>query len=228
MSEVAGGRVPSTVWHPEEVGFVRNGKEEVRALVGDVFATPKPERLIERVIHIGSDPGDIVLDCFLGSGTTAAVAHKMGRRWVGIERGRDTLEKFAIPRLTKVVAGQDPGGVTAAVGWAGGGGFRILDVGPSMFEDDEGVVMLAEWASNSALAEATAAQLGYAYESAAPFCGRKGRSRLAVIDGLVSPTGRWTKTSSSRSAAPASIRTPPRPCGPGGRAAEYAKFRRRC
>lgn len=142
---------------------------------------------MRRILEIGSNPGDIVLDCFLGSGTTVAVAHKMGRRWVGIERSSETLDDFAIPRLTAVIAGQDAGGVTPDVGWAGGGGFQILDVGPSMFEDDEGVVMLAEWATNSALAEATAAQLGYAYETAAPFCGRKGRSRLAVIDGLVSP-----------------------------------------
>ena len=104
LSEVAGGRVPSTVWHPEEVGFVRNGKEEVRALVGDVFATPKPERLMERIIHIASDRGDVVLDCFLGSGTTAAVAHKMERRWIGIERSAETLDTYVLPRLTKVVS----------------------------------------------------------------------------------------------------------------------------
>jgi adenine-specific DNA-methyltransferase len=186
LSEVSSGRVPSSVWAPEEVGFVRNGKEEVRALVGDVFATPKPERLIERIMHIGSDPGDIVLDCFLGSGTTAAVAHKMGRRWVGIEHSRETIETYAMPRLTKVVAGQDAGGITDSADWEGGGGFRVLDVAPSMFQDDEGVVVISEWASNNELAEATAAQFGYQYESDAPFAGRKGRFRLAVIDGNVS------------------------------------------
>jgi adenine-specific DNA-methyltransferase len=185
LSEVAGGRVPSTVWHPEEVGFVRNGKEEVRALVGDVFATPKPERLMERIIHIASDKGDIVLDCFLGSGTTAAVAHKMSRRWIGVERSSETLDTYALPRLTKVVGDEDSGGITEHAGWTGGGGFRVLDVAPSMFDEDEGTVYLAEWATNGRLAEACAAQLHYEFEPEPPFAGRRGRTRLAVVDGLV-------------------------------------------
>jgi adenine-specific DNA-methyltransferase len=187
LSEVKAGRVPSSVWHPEEVGFVRNGKEEVRALSADVFATPKPERLIERIIHIATNPDDIVLDCFLGSGTTAAVAHKMGRRWVGVERSADTVDTFAAPRLTKVVNGEDPGGITEAAGWTGGGGFRVLDVAPSMFDATDGSVVIADWASNGKLSEVTAAQLGFDFEPDAPFTGRRGRSRLAVIDGLVNP-----------------------------------------
>lgn len=186
----AQGLVPMTWWEAAVVGDNEQAKKEILALFADEepFATPKPERLLQRIIEIASDPGDIVLDCFLGSGTTAAVAHKMERRWLGVERSRTTLTTFAIPRLTRVVQGRDPGGVSEAVGWEGGGGFRIVDVGESMFEEDGDVVMLAEWASNGALAEATAAQLGYRFEPAAPFCGRKGRSRLAVIDGLVSPT----------------------------------------
>ena len=150
------------------------------------FATPKPERLLERIIHIATDPGDIVLDCFAGSGTTAAVAHKLGRRFVTVEWSRDTLERFTGPRLEKVVRGEDPGGITESAGWEGGGGFRVLDVAPSMFDDDEGHVVLADWAFGTALSEATAAQLGFAYEpDALPFSGRKGRTRLAVVDGLV-------------------------------------------
>jgi adenine-specific DNA-methyltransferase len=189
LSEV-GDLTPTTVWLHEQVGNNREAKQEVTNLFGReaIFATPKPERLLQRVIQLASDPGDIVLDCFLGSGTTAAVAHKMGRHWVGVERSHDTLDTFAIPRLSKVCEGRELGGVTTDVGWAGGGGFRVLDVTPSMFEDDEGVIVLADWAVNGALAEATAAQLGYRYEVAAPFCARKGRSRLAVIDGLVNPT----------------------------------------
>lgn len=187
LSEVNAGRVPSSVWHPEEVGFVRNGKEEVRALSGDVFATPKPERLIQRIVHIATNPGDVVLDPFLGSGTTAAVAHKMGRRWVGVERSAETVDTFAAPRLTKVVNGEDPGGITEAAGWTGGGGFRLLDVAPSMFDAAEGSVVIADWASNGKLSEVTAAQLGFDFEPDAPFAGRRGRSRLAVIDGLVNP-----------------------------------------
>lgn len=187
LSEVAEGRVVGSVWSPEEVGFVRNGKEEVRRLVdgAEPFATPKPEKLLHRIVAIGSDPGDIVLDPFLGSGTTAAVAHKTGRRWLAIEREAATLETYAIPRLTKVVEGADPGGVTELTGWGGGGGFRLLDVAPSMFEADDGLVFLADTMTNGRLAEATGAQLGFTFEPDPPFAGRKGRTRLAVIDGVV-------------------------------------------
>ena len=188
LSEVAGGRVPSSVWHPEEVGFVRNGKEEARALVGDVFATPKPERLIERIIHIGSNPGDLVVDCFAGSGTTAAVAHKMGRRWVTAEVLPATVELFTLPRLVKVVEGDDPGGITKSVGWEGGGGFRTVTVGPSMYEDTPFGVLLAQWATNGRFARAVAGQLGFEWQpDAAPLCGIRGRMRLAVVDGAVGP-----------------------------------------
>lgn len=179
--------VPNTWWPHEECGHSDEAVKEIMALFPDVpaFATPKPERLMERIIHIGSNPGDIVLDCFVGSGTTAAVAHKMGRRWIAVERSHETLDTFAIPRLTKVVEGRDPGGVTDTRAWHGGGGFRVLDVAPSMFAAESGNVYLADWATNGALAEATAAQLGFAYEEDPPFSGRKGRSRLAVVDGVV-------------------------------------------
>lgn len=180
--------VPFTTWWPyEEVGSNRVSKLELRALFPNMtlFPTPKPEALLQRVLTVGSAPGDIVLDCFLGSGTSAAVAHKMGRRWVGIERAADTLDSYAVPRLTRVVEGADPGGITDSASWEGGGGFRSLDVAPSMFEADNGSVFIASWASNGKLSEATAAQLGFDYEPDPPFAGRKGRSRLAVIDGLV-------------------------------------------
>jgi adenine-specific DNA-methyltransferase len=159
-TEVPPGLVPVTIWPHEEVGTTGDAKREIVQLFPDSqpFATPKPEALIARVTQIASNPDDIVLDAFLGSGTTAAVAHKMGRRWIGIERSAETMNT---------------------------GGFRILDVAPSMFEAAGGQVFLSEWATNGTLAEATAAQLHYDYEYAAPFCGRQGRSRLAVIDGLV-------------------------------------------
>lgn len=180
-------RVVDTVWNVKEVGGNRQSKGEIKNLFPDIgpFATPKPERLLARILHIASEPGDIVLDCFLGSGTTAAVAQKMGRRWVGIEYSAETIEAFALPRLTKVVKGTDLGGVTVSNDWNGGGGFRVLDVAPSMFEVDGGMVFLADWMTNGALAEATAAQLGFTYESDPPFSGRKGRTRLAVVDGVV-------------------------------------------
>ena len=180
-------RVVDTIWDVKEVGGNRQSKGEIKKLFPDVepFATPKPERLLERIIHIASNPGDIVLDCFLGSGTTAAVAHKMGRRWVGVEYSAETLETFALPRLSKVVDGSDEGGISEHYGWTGGGGFRILDVSPSMFDAQDGLVFLADWMTNGTLAEATAAQLGFEFEMDPPFAGRKGRSRLAVVDGVV-------------------------------------------
>lgn len=149
------------------------------------FATQKPEALIQRILTMGSDEGDLVLDCFAGSGTTAAVAHKLRRRWITVEQSPETLAKFTLPRLKKVVEGADPAGVTAVASWAGGGGFRVLDVAPSMFEAIHGVVFLSEWATTGRLAETTAAQLGYAYDPDGPFSGRKGRARLAVVDGVV-------------------------------------------
>lgn len=95
---------------------------------GVPFATPKPETLLARIIHIATDPGDMVLDCFAGSGTTAAAAHKMGRRWVANERSHSTVNGFAEPRLRKVVCGGDAGGITGMAGWSGGGGFYVANV----------------------------------------------------------------------------------------------------
>lgn len=178
---------PETIWLSGEVGSNRTSKAEIKKLFPEAppFDTPKPEALLERIIEVTTEPGDIVLDCFLGSGTTAAVAHKMERRWIGIERSESNVATYARPRLEKVVRGEDPGGITSSQGWQGGGGFRLLEVAPSMFAASDGMVFLAEWATNTALAETTAAQLGYDFEPDAPFCGRKGRTRLAVIDGLV-------------------------------------------
>ena len=185
------GLPASSLWVDLEVtGHNRQAKSELKRLfpgvpTSELFATPKPERLMRLIMLVATDPGDIVLDPFLGSGTTAAVAHKMGRRWVGIEREAPTIETYARTRLTKVVNGADPGGITESTGWRGGGGFRVLAVAPSMFEADGGLVFLSQSLTNGRLAEATAAQLGFAYESSPPYAGRKGRTRLAVIDGVV-------------------------------------------
>lgn len=170
----------------EDVLTTRQAQAHLKALLPPGgFDTPKPEQLMRRIIEIASSPSDVVLDCFAGSGSTGATAHKLGRRWVLIEREQATIEKFTRPRLTKVVGAADPGGITPAVGWTSGSGFRSLDVAPSMFETIDGQVFLSEWATNGKLAEVTAAQLHYDYEYAPPFAGRRGRSRLAVIDGLV-------------------------------------------
>ena len=152
------------------------------------FSTQKPEVLLERVLALTTEPGDVVLDCFAGAGTTAAVAQKMRRRWVTCEILPSTVEQFTRPRLTKVVAGQDVGGITKAVGWSGGGGFRTVQIGPSMYEDTPFGVLLAEWATNGRFARAVAGQLGFEFQpDAAPLCGIRGRMRLAVVDGAVGP-----------------------------------------
>ncbi|HOA03892.1 MAG TPA: site-specific DNA-methyltransferase, partial [Dermatophilaceae bacterium] len=191
LAEIKDGVVPHSWWSSDEVGSNQEAKRDhLRKLFPGVipFATPKPERLLQRVVHIASNKGDIVLDCFAGSGTTAAVAHKMGRRWVTSEFLSSTVEQFTLPRLMKVVAGEDPGGITKAVGWEGGGGFQSVTVGPSMYEDTPFGVLLAEWATNGRFARAVAGQLGFEFQpDAAPLCGVRGRMRLAVIDGTVGP-----------------------------------------
>jgi len=124
-------------WPNSEVGHNQEAKKEIISLFGkDTFDTPKPERLLERIIHIATNPGDLVLDSFAGSGTTGAVAHKMGRRWIMVELG-EHCHTHIIPRLKKVIDGEDPGGITEAVGWKGGGGFRYYRLAPSLLEKDK-------------------------------------------------------------------------------------------
>jgi adenine-specific DNA-methyltransferase len=129
----------------------------------NVFATPKPERLLQRVIHLATNPGDLVLDSFLGSGTTAAVAHKMGRRWIGIELG-EHCHTHCLPRLKKVVDGADPGGITEAVSWKGGGGFRYYKLAPSLLLRDKWDQLVINPEFNAPmLAEAVCKLEGFTY-----------------------------------------------------------------
>ena len=135
LSEVKEGIVPQTLWNYEDVGHTQDAKKETVKLFGsEVFGTPKPERLIQRILHIATNPGDLVLDSFLGSGTTAAVAHKMGRRYIGIEMG-DHAVSHCVPRLNKVISGEQ-GGISKSVGWQGGGGFRFYRLGPPVFDEE--------------------------------------------------------------------------------------------
>ena len=131
------GLTPETIWTADEVSTNDEAKKSLLGLLlqENVFDNPKPEALVHRVIHIATNPGDLVLDSFLGSGTTAAVAHKMGRRWIGIELG-DHAVTHCVPRLKKVIDGQDSGGVTSQTNWIGGGGFRFLRLAPSLLERD--------------------------------------------------------------------------------------------
>ena len=136
LTEVRDGIVPTTWWAGEEAGRNEEGKREVKNLFPterDVFATPKPERLVQRILHIATNPNDLILDSFLGSGTTAAVAHKMGRRWIGIEMGNHAAT-HCLPRLVKVINGEQ-GGISKAVGWQGGGSFKFMQLGAPVFDD---------------------------------------------------------------------------------------------
>jgi adenine-specific DNA-methyltransferase len=123
----AQGLVPWSWWPYEEVGHNQEARKEVAALFPDrpPFATPKPERLMARILEIATRPGDLVLDGYLGSGTTAAVAHRLGRRWIGVELRRDVIDRFALPRLRRVLDGTAPSGVEATAEWAGGGSFAV-------------------------------------------------------------------------------------------------------
>jgi adenine-specific DNA-methyltransferase len=138
LSDVLGGVVPSTWWTHSDAGHNGEAKNEVRALSGsgdDLFITPKPERLVSRILEIATNPTDLVLDSFAGSGTTGAVAHKMGRRWILVELG-EHCHTHIIPRLHKVIDGEDQGGISKAVNWQGGGGFRYYRLAPSLIIDD--------------------------------------------------------------------------------------------
>ena len=122
ISELTETIPATTIWLYDEVGHNDESKKEIRALFAeDLFDTPKPERLLERIVTLATNPGDLILDSFAGSGTTGAVAHKMGRRWIMIELGDHAVTHCA-PRLRKVVDGEDQGGITEAVDWKGGGG----------------------------------------------------------------------------------------------------------
>lgn len=243
LSQAKDGVVPHSWWPSDEVGSNQEAKRDhLRKMFPDVvpFATPKPERLMQRIIHIATNEGDIVLDCFGGSGATAAVAHKMGRRWVTAEISIGTVNTFTRGRLEMVVHDKEPGGISTTPSgvpaedlpegtkpedfkaaakalkaaadaglievtdqslddlrrlsrteapikvWNGGGGFRSVTVAPSMYEVTPYGVMLANWATNGKFSRAVAGQLGFEWQAdATPFCGVRGRMRLAVFDGAV-------------------------------------------
>ncbi len=131
-SEAKAGMSAPSIW--DDAGLNQHASAEMEKLYGEkaAFETPKPEALMQRILHIATNPKDLVLDSFLGSGTTAAVAHKMGRRWIGIEMGEHALT-HCLPRLRKVVDGEQ-GGISKAVNWQGGGGFRLLQLGAPLFD----------------------------------------------------------------------------------------------
>jgi adenine-specific DNA-methyltransferase len=165
LSEIENnGIVPKSVWSYKEVGENRNARQEVLKFNNEnPFATPKPERLLERILTIASKESDFVLDSFLGSGTTAAVAHKMQRKWIGIELGEHATT-HCLPRMRQVVANKDKGGITEAVNWKGGGGFKFYALAPSLIQKDKygGEVINPAYNPNM-LAAAMAKQEGFRY-----------------------------------------------------------------
>lgn len=162
--EESPSRPPATFWPNEEVGHNHEAKLEVRAFnSADVFSTPKPERLLKRVLEIATRAGDLVLDSFAGSGTTGAVAHKMGRKWIMVELG-EHCHTHIIPRMQKVINGQDRGGISGVVEWQGGGGFRYYSLAPSLIVHDRwGNAVINPEYNAAQLAEALAKLEGFTY-----------------------------------------------------------------
>lgn len=134
LSDANAKGVTSDTWW-SDAGTATEATKELQLLFNRAltFDTPKPERLIQRILHLATNPGDLVLDSFLGSGTTAAVAHKMGRRYIGIEMGEHAKTHCAV-RLQKVIDG-DQTGISKDVNWKGGGGFRFYHLGEAIFDD---------------------------------------------------------------------------------------------
>lgn len=163
LSEVKDGVVAMTLWPHTEVGHNQDAKREIKALnFESVFDTPKPEKLIERILILASNPGDIVLDSFLGSGTTTAVAHKMGRRWIGVELGDHAYSHCAV-RMQKVIEGEQ-GGISKSQDWQGGGGFRFYELAPSLLNHDKyGNLVINKDYNADMLAAAMAKHQGFTF-----------------------------------------------------------------
>lgn len=165
-----------TWWTNTEVGHNQESKKEINQLFSgdDQFDTPKPERLLKRILELATNHGDLVLDSFLGSGTTAAVAHKMGRRYIGIEMGDHAVTHCA-PRLQKVIDGEQ-GGISAAVNWQGGGGYRFYRLGEAIFDDDGRI--------NKNIRFATLAAHVWFSETKSPMTGKADTPLLGIHNGI--------------------------------------------
>jgi len=156
LSEVQEGYVSKTIWFRTEVGDNQEAKQEIKVFNSDdVFSTPKPERLINKIIELASSEGDWVLDSFAGSGTTGAVAHKRNRKWIMVELGNHAKTHIS-PRLKAVISGKDQRGISEMVNWKGGGGFKYFELGDSLFvaDDDLRLTVLNPKVYNGALIRA--------------------------------------------------------------------------
>lgn len=165
LTDVKQGMTSMTIWKYKEVGHTQDAMKESKAINSEsVFGTPKPERLIERVLTLGSNEGDLVLDSFLGSGTTAAVAHKMRRKYIGIEMGDHAYTHCKV-RLDKVIDGSDQGGISKSVDWQGGGAYKFYELAPSLInKDDFDEFVINKDYDADMLASAVALHEGFTYE----------------------------------------------------------------
>ena len=165
ITEVQEGLVPITLWFREEVGDNQEAKTEIKKLFSeDPFRTPKPERLLKRIFDLGSKPGDVVLDSFLGSGTTTAVAHKMGRLHIGIEMGDHAYTHCKV-RLDKVIDGSDQGGISKAADWKGGGAYKFYELAPSFIVKDEfGNPVIDSFYNDTKLIKAMCKLMNFTYQ----------------------------------------------------------------
>lgn len=179
LTDVKQGVVPATLWLHGDAGHNGEAKNEIRALLeeeDETFLTPKPERLVSRIIKIATDPGDLVLDSFAGSGTTGAVAQKMRRRWIMVELG-DHCSTHIVPRLRKVIDGTDTGGITKGVEWQGGGGFRYYELAPSLLEKDKwGREVISKDYDAAMLTQALCKLEGFTYAPSADVWWQQGHS----------------------------------------------------
>jgi adenine-specific DNA-methyltransferase len=172
------GLTPETIWTADDVSTNDEAKKNLIQLLPSVsvFDNPKPEGLLQRVLHIATNPGDLVLDSFAGSGTTGAVAHKMGRRWIMVELG-EHCHTHIVPRLQKVIDGQDPGGVTQATNWKGGGGFRYYELAPTLLSTDRWGNLVINPEYDAAMLSAAMCQLeGFTYAPSEVLWWQQGRS----------------------------------------------------
>lgn len=176
LSEAREGMTTPSIWY--DTALNQHATSEIEKIFGSKasFETPKPENLLNLIIHIASNPGDIILDSFLGSGTTIAVAHKMNRRWIGIELGEHAYTHCQ-PRMKKVVDGLDEGGITKSVDWQGGGGFRFYELAPSLLQKDPFGNWVIDPAYNAGmLAAAMAKHEGYKYRPDEQLFWKQGQS----------------------------------------------------
>lgn len=192
LTEVQDGTVAKTIWFRTEVGDNQEAKKEINILFADdPFDTPKPERLIKRVLELASKPGDLVLDSFLGSGTTISVAHKMGRKYIGVEFG-DQANTHCLPRLKKVVDGNDGLPLSDALDWHGGGGFKFYNLAPSLLRKDSfGNFVIEEQYNANMLAAAMCKHEGFKYSPDETVYWKQGKS--TETDYIFVTTGFVTK-----------------------------------